>query len=559
VSNFSDTDRYIHRFHPQPGASELPAIMPSPFSGALPHPLAVRAAAELKEYLRAHSEELPHDFSEKHRGKMFGVLVVQTPSGDIGYLKGFSGLLGDQWLVRDFVPPIFDLPTLNSFWPEEKSEIYRLNREIEALAKGDERQALVEQQRNLEAQLNHEWSELDTRHREQKKKRHANREALEKEPDSSTKAASLAQLADESWNEKNERNRFKRRKREALNTLKAKQSALDVRKKQLAGERAERCAIAQEKILGCYRLENFEDESIMLEELFEPFPPPGGAGDCAAPKLIAYACRSNLKPLALAEFWWGRGSAGGERHHGAWYPSCRSKCEPILPWMLKGTPVEPAPIFGAAATPDDEPATVYEDEHLVIVNKPAGMLSVPGRNQRLDSVQKRLAERYPDATGPLLVHRLDMDTSGLLVMAKTLDVYRAMQRLFSERHIEKQYTACLDGIVDGEEGSIELPMRLDYEHRPRQIVDHASGRAAVTRWKVLSRIDGQTRIAFYPETGRTHQLRVHSAHHEGLGCSIVGDPLYGRPAQRMLLHAASLRFIHPISGEAIEVVAEAPF
>ncbi len=317
--------------------------------------------------------------------------------------------------------------------------------------------------------------------------------------------------------------------------------------------------MAQEKILACYKLDNFEGDTIMLEALFEPHPPSGGAGDCATPKLIAYACRSKLRPLALAEFWWGRESAGGGRHHGAWYPSCRSKCEPILPWMLRGISVEPAPIFGAAASRDDEPLAVYEDDYLVIVNKPAGMLSVPGRNVRLESVQKRLEARYPNAAGPLLAHRLDMDTSGLLVMAKTLDVYRQMQRLFSERHIEKQYTACLDGVIEADDGTIDLPLRLDYENRPLQVVDHETGRTAVTRWKVLSRVEGQTRIAFFPETGRTHQLRVHAAHPEGLGAPIIGDTLYGRPGHRMLLHAESLRFTHPVTGKAIEVSADAPF
>ena len=555
----SNPGQYFYRFDPQPDTSEIPQVMPSPFSGATPHALAVRAAEELKTRLEAGSDTLPHDFTQKHRGKMFGVLVVEAPDGHIGYLSAFSGLLGDQWLVEDFVPPVFDLPALNAFWPAERAEIYRLNREITELTDGEQRRAILARRAQVEEQWNRDAKDIDARHYARKQHHRTVRAQLERIPDAPEAQQALAQLASDSWDNYSERRRFRKRKRQALARYDDELAALDAKRHALKAERARRSAAAQTKILACYRLENFQGEACMLDELFEPHPPSGGAGDCAAPKLLIHACRLGLRPLALAEFWWGRGSSGGGRHHGAFYPACRSKCEPILPWILKGVAVDPIPLFGTAETRSDEPLTVYEDEYLAIVNKPAGMLSMPGRNTRLDSVHARLAQRYPKATGPLLVHRLDMDTSGLLIMAKTLDVYRAMQQLFTERQIEKEYHAYLDGEPLDDEGIITLPLRPDPDDRPRQVVDRLTGRPALTRWRVVSRHDGKTRVALFPETGRTHQLRVHAAHTEGLGCPIIGDILYGRAATRMLLHARTLRFNHPVTSVPITVTADIPF
>jgi tRNA pseudouridine32 synthase/23S rRNA pseudouridine746 synthase len=313
-----------------------------------------------------------------------------------------------------------------------------------------------------------------------------------------------------------------------------------------------------------YHFANARGEVRSLRSLFAPGAPPTGSGDCAAPKLLAHAYRLGLRPIALAEFWWGATPATGDRREGVFYPACRGKCFPILTHMLGGLSVDPPPLFGSAAIHSDEPRAVYEDEHLLVVNKPSGLLTVPGRNPSLgDSVVSRLRERYPHATGPLAVHRLDLDTSGLLLIAKHADTARALQRMFSLREIEKHYVAWLDGDIAADHGHITLPLRVDVDDRPRHIHDPVFGKPAHTEWHVLERTKGRTRVRFTPHTGRSHQLRVHSAHPQGLDAPIAGDRLYGRKApsegERMQLHAERLAFVHPVSGARLVCEQVAPF
>ncbi len=301
-----------------------------------------------------------------------------------------------------------------------------------------------------------------------------------------------------------------------------------------------------------------------LRELFAPAEPPGGAGDCAAPKLLAHAYALGLRPLALAEFWWGASPVTGDRRAGSFYPACRGKCPPILTHMLRGVPVESPPVYGAQTGASHEPTVLYEDEQLLAVYKPSGLLSVPGRSGLLrDSVATRLRARYPDAPGALVVHRLDLDTSGIVLAAKNADTFSALQRLFALRAITKQYVAWVDGDVGGDTGRIELPLRVDIDDRPRQIHDAAHGKPAETSWEVLERSSGRTRVRLVPHTGRTHQLRVHAAHPCGLDAPILGDRLYGRAApeygERLLLHAESLGFTHPGSGQPVHIHCPAPF
>ena len=266
----------------------------------------------------------------------------------------------------------------------------------------------------------------------------------------------------------------------------------------------------------------------------------------------------------MAEFWWGNSPKGEIRRHGHYYPSCRHKCEPILGFMLQGLDVEPNPLL-TSVTDATLLETVYEDEYLLVVNKPAGMLSVPGKTGQA-SVLSILQERYPDATDPLLVHRLDMDTSGLLLAAKDKDIHTLLQKQFEGRSVKKRYVALLDGILHGKEpkGFIRLPLRPDFDNRPLQMVCFEYGKPAVTRYELLPPSQGGqggllTRIALYPETGRTHQLRVHAAHPDGLDCPIVGDPLYGRPSDRLYLHAEALEFRHPVNNQRMYITKEAPF
>ncbi len=301
-----------------------------------------------------------------------------------------------------------------------------------------------------------------------------------------------------------------------------------------------------------------------LRALFAPAEPPGGSGDCAGPKLLAHAYRLGLRPLAMAEFWWGAPSRTGDRHPGVFYAACRGKCLPILTHMLDGLPADPPPLFGSAAIDPSEPMVVYEDEQLLVVDKPSGLLTVPGRSALLqDSVVTRLRARYPEATGPLAVHRLDLDTSGLLLIAKDRATASALQRLFSLRQIDKEYVAWLEGIVVADHGRITLPLRVDVDDRPRQIHDPVHGKPSETEWTVTARETGRSRVRFTPRTGRTHQLRVHAAHPEGLDAPIVGDRLYGRTppleGERLQLHAERLAFMHPGSGKALAFERPAPF
>lgn len=328
--------------------------------------------------------------------------------------------------------------------------------------------------------------------------------------------------------------------------------------------RTARSRVLMAAIQDSYHFANARGETPSLREIFAPAEPPGGAGDCAAPKLLAQAYQLGLRPLALAEFWWGAPAPTGDRREGVFYAACRGKCLPILTHMLDGLPADPPPLFGSAALDPLEPRVVYEDDVLLIVNKPSGMLTVPGRGASMqDCVVSRLRARYPDATGPLIVHRLDLDTSGLLLCAKNLETAKLLQRLFSLREIDKQYVAWVDGNVALDHGHITLPLRVDIDDRPRNIFDPVHGKPADTEWRVISREGGRTRVLFIPHTGRSHQLRVHAAHPEGLDAPIVGDRLYGRTApdedERLLLHAERLSFMHPVTGALLTVDQPAPF
>jgi tRNA pseudouridine32 synthase/23S rRNA pseudouridine746 synthase len=325
----------------------------------------------------------------------------------------------------------------------------------------------------------------------------------------------------------------------------------------LKEERKQRSAALQDEIFEQFYFVNKGLEKRSVGDIFKytsEGKPTAGAGECAAPKLFQYAFLNQLEPIALAEFWWGQSPKTEIRIHGHYYPACRGKCEPILGHMLQGLNIEENPLLKNPAEGKDL-SIVWEDEHIVIVNKPHEFLSVPGKSIH-DSVATRLRKRYPEATGPMVVHRLDMSTSGILMAAKTLEVYKALQIQFEQREIKKRYVAWLDGILEENAGWIDLPLRVDLDDRPRQLVCYEHGKSAQTRWKVIERKDGRTKVYLFPVTGRTHQLRVHAAHALGLHTPIVGDDLYGKPADRLQLHAERIEFIHPISGEKHVVCCE---
>ena len=279
--------------------------------------------------------------------------------------------------------------------------------------------------------------------------------------------------------------------------------------------------------------------------------PPGGTGDCCAPKLLQYAYQNNLKPICMAEFWWGPSPQSEIRHHGEFYPACRGKCKPVLTWMLQGLDVDSDPESLGFLHNGIE--IIYEDDAIAAVYKPAGMLSVPGKADDY-SVATWVKDRWQDS---MLPHRLDLLTSGIMLVAKTSEAYHHLQDQFAARTIKKKYLAVVEGNVTQEHGVIDLPLNNDPINRPRQIVDFENGKRAITEYRVQETLesDGKvvTLLALYPHTGRTHQLRMHCAHLQGLGCPIVGDELYGHKADRLYLQAESIAFIHPTTGKRMHL------
>ncbi|MBR2083345.1 MAG: RNA pseudouridine synthase, partial [Muribaculaceae bacterium] len=365
-------------------------------------------------------------------------------------------------------------------------------------------------------------------------------------------------LLNQSRYEKAELKRIRRRQEAEMAKIFDEIADFQLRIDQLRTRRKAMSEALQERIFRLFVVSNARGERRDLVEVFKPLGtlPPAGAGECCAPRLLNYAFNHGLKPLCMAEFWWGASPAGEVRHHGHFYPACRSKCKPILDFMLQGLDVEDNPL--EQPQQDTVLDIVYDDRWLTVLNKPSGMLTVPGKALE-DSLLTRYQAAHPEAHGPIVVHRLDQETSGLVIFAKDKATHKALQQQFEQHTISKRYIALLDGLVMQDEGVIDLPIRPDVDDRPRQRVDREHGRPAVTRYRVLERNDGVTRISLEPLTGRTHQLRVHASHPLGLNCPIVGDRLYGRTARRLMLHARSITFVHPATGETLSLTCSPDF
>lgn len=539
---------YIHRFSHKITGIPLPVAFTFPFHYT-PHKLTILAADEVQAYLRSRT-----DWEEElHAGKMFGVLVVRTSNGQIGYLAAFSGNLAGSNLHDFFVPPIYDLLKPDGFFRIEEANISAINMQIKKMEESMEYQSarttLAETTSMAEQQLS--------------KAKHALKEAKaerEKKRAQGVNETELKRMERESQFQKAEYKRMERRMKDEINVYTEKLQTIERTIDLLKQERRQRSARLQQKLFGQFHILNAKGEIKDLCEIFKDTPqkiPPAGAGECALPKLLQFAYLHRLEPLAMGEFWWGMSPKDEIRHEGHFYPSCKSKCEPILKHMLIGLKVEKNPL--AENIHKDTPLEIiYEDEWIVVINKPAGMLSVPGKDN-LDSVSQRLHRLYPHATGPLIVHRLDMATSGLMLAAKDKNIHQQLQALFETRKIKKRYTAILEGNVPDNEGKITLPLCPDINDRPRQRVDYEYGKPAVTLYKVLEKTPDETLVSFYPQTGRTHQLRVHAAHNQGLNCPIKGDELYGKKSDRLYLHATELSFIHPVTGKKMHIIKESGF
>ena len=540
----------LHRFTTSISDIPLPERFTYPFCYT-PHPLCVMAAEEVQNYLSKQS-----DWQEElSQGKMFGVLIVQTEDGSIGYLTAFSGILAGKNIHPYFVPPVYDLLQPQGFFKIEEENISAINRRIRRL---EEDKKYIDLRSNL-TQTTQSAQDALSIAKIQLKEAKDKRELLRKTGQLDAKEE--ADLIRESQFQKAEYKRLERSWKDKIASLQVEAGNWEKQIQELKAERKVRSAALQQQLFEQFRMLNYRGEAITLCDIFEQTvhkTPPAGAGECAAPKLLQQAYLHHWKPIAMAEFWWGNSPKNEVRHHGYYYPACKGKCEPILRHMLQGLEVEANPMQQEAERGNEKLNIVYEDQWLLIINKPAGMLSVPGK-ERQTSIYDLAREAYPEADGPMIVHRLDMATSGLLIIAKDKKTHQHLQAQFKNRSIQKKYIALLDGIVPEDEGTIELSLCPNPLDRPRQMVDTQYGKPAITYYQVLERTDKYTRIAFYPHTGRTHQLRVHAAHPSGLHCPIIGDELYGKKDKRLYLHAESIEFTHPVNGQSMCITKKADF
>lgn len=512
-----------------------------------PHPLCVLAAEQVQAYIAAH----PALAAAADSGKMFGVLVVETPqeATPMVFLAAYSGLLANRNDWNWFVPPVFDAQQPDGWYKTHEAEITRINHEIVAL----ESDPLTLQARRAYDEAKQQAAETIARYQTKVKSAKVLRDIRRLHHNLSPEEN--AELIRESQFLKAELHRLKKQHEQTVAQAAAPYTAIKQQLQRLKQQRKEQSDQLQRWLFSQYRLLNARGEERSVLEIFNPANdnrapkivlPPAATGDCCAPKLLQYAFAHHLKPLCMAEFWWGQSPKMEVRHHLHYYPACRGRCLPLLTFMLQGLQVDPNPL----EKPVEQPLPiVYEDEWLLVVNKPAGMLSVPGKLNR-PSVESLVRQRLCDDVTPMIVHRLDMETSGLMVVAKTKAAHEQLQRQFENRQVEKQYIALLEGIPAAGH-RISLPLRADLLDRPRQVVDFEQGKAAVTDYEIVSIEQGRARVALYPHTGRTHQLRVHCAHPAGLGIPIVGDALYGKAGTRLCLHAARLTFTHPATGQRL--------
>ena len=590
----------------------LSTSVPSPRQFTYPFcydvdPLAEAASEELQHYIATTGLMS----AEKGCGKMFGVLVVEYKDEEgalqRGFLAAYSGLLGGRNDWQYFVPPVFDAQQPDGHFKRTEREISAINREISAIEHDPQYLQSVAQHEETKKRLQAEVDAFKVEVDAAKARRDARRKSGE--PLSEEEQAEMVR---ESQFMKAELRRRRKAMEQAESTFHNPHAtllkSLQLQRKQMSDE-------LQRWLFAAYRMLNAKGEERDLIDIFREYThamPPAGAGDCCAPKLLQYAYQHRLRPVCMAEFWWGESPASEIRHHLHYYPACRSKCLPILTHMLNGLDVAPNPLAQKRHTA--EPRVLYADEYILVVDKPAGMLSVPGKadDSASVSVEEYFANnsKFKIQNSKFLkaAHRLDMDTSGLLVLARTEQAYVELQRQFASRETVKRYEAVLCGVPkhttphstfrsnvpepitqnskfktqnsstqpNGCLGAISLPLIADINDRPRQRVDMEHGKPALTLYNIVEvrAADANTAVAYttkkadksltlvhlYPKTGRTHQLRVHCAHPQGLACPILGDPLYGTErADRMYLHAAELTFRHPITGEPMHFLSPSGF
>ena len=571
---------------------DIPERMNNPLDYQ-PHPLCIAVCKELQTYLSKRE-----DWREEiDKGKMFGVLIVenaQPESGasEIGYLAAYSGQIGGRSDWDDFVPAVFDYLQPDGYFKTHEAEISDINQRIKQL-EGNEH---IKEAKSLILQLQEERKQTIAAYQEKMKEAKAKRDARRNTGNLTPEEE--AEMVKESQFMKAELRRLKKSLSEKT-TLETEYEVFQADILRLKQLRKTLSDALQQWLFSQFRMQNHEGKMKDLLEIFRDaalrdYPqatlatsriaalkmvPPAGSGECCEPKLLQYAYLHGYRPLQMAMFWWGESPKEEIRHHLQFYPACNGKCKPILHWML------PDRVFDSKIAEKQALEILYEDDQLAVIYKPSGLLSVPGKDSSQPSVYSIMRKKYPAASSPLIVHRLDMATSGLMIIAKTDFAYHRLQKEFLHHRVQKKYIAiigCKDqeacdkiwekakkeelkeegkSSISTEKQKISLPLMPDYLDRPRQIVNHEQGKEAITEYEVLDRIDAtHLRLALYPKTGRTHQLRVHCAHHEGLNAPILGDPLYGNEkASRLHLHAEEIIFEHPLTGKEINIKREADF
>ena len=555
---------YFQYFKQPITAYELPKKFDYPFYYE-PTEIAKQACKEVQEYLEnqtdfEHNFGLENDLSSTPIGKMFGVLIVRNKKNEVGYLAAVSGKLANSNQHKIFVPPVFDMLNKNGFFLEQEERLNEINRILESLENNQNYLQLKEDFLQFEINSKLKIEEGKQLLKSNKKDRKSQRETI-----SSTLSEEEIQFFEEDLVKQSLRDKYEFRvlsekldaeKQLLLNKINVFETEIN----SLKEERKTKSNSLQNQLFNQYQfLNKFKQEKGLLEifsnTVFQQ--PPAAAGECAAPKLLQYAFQNDLEPICMAEFWWGDSPKSEVRKHGQFYPACTGKCEPILGHMLQGIELNENLLLKQNSTVE-ELEILYQDDDLVVINKPEEFLSVPGIEIK-DSVYLRIKHQFPLATGPIIVHRLDMSTSGILVLALNKESHKLLQQQFIKRKVHKRYIALLDGNIEHDNGFIDLPLRVDLDDRPRQMVCYEHGKTAQTKYEIITRKNNKTLVYFYPITGRTHQLRMHASHRLGLNAPIIGDDLYGKKANRLHLHAESLEFTHPKTKELMKFQVEPNF
>ncbi|MDM1298270.1 RNA pseudouridine synthase [Empedobacter falsenii] len=555
---------YFQYFKQPITAYELPEKFDYPFYYE-PTEIAKQACKEVQEYLETqtdfeHNFGLENDLSSTPIGKMFGVLVVRNQENEIGYLVAVSGKLANTNLHKLFVPPVFDMLNKNGFFLEQEERLNEINRILESLENDQNYLQLKEDFIQFEINSKLKIEEGKQLLKSNKKDRKSQRETI-----SSTLSEEEIQFFEEDLVKQSLRDKYEFRVLNEKNDaekqlLLNKINVFETEINSLKEERKTKSNSLQNQLFNQYQfLNKFKQEKGLLEifsnTVFQQ--PPAAAGECAAPKLLQYAFQNDLEPICMAEFWWGDSPKSEVRKHGQFYPACTGKCEPILGHMLDGIELNENLLLKQNSTVE-ELEILYQDDDLLVINKPEEFLSVPGIEIK-DSVYLRIKHQFPLATGPIIIHRLDMSTSGILVLALNKESHKLLQQQFIKRKVHKRYIALLDRNIEHDNGFIDLPLRVDLDDRPRQMVCYEHGKTAQTKYEVITRKSNKTLVYFYPITGRTHQLRMHASHRLGLNAPIIGDDLYGKKANRLHLHAESLEFTHPKTKELMKFQVEPNF